>query len=159
MWRSGFGKPPRRQKHYQLVQPLEALVPALYTALTSPSLLLDSQAVPVYEHNAEGAQYVLIGQPTANRAGGSTACRIWDCTVLLDCVTLFHPEDVSSGPADAIASLVVSRLDGKRLPLAGGFQMGTATAETVEGLNDAFDGEETDVHRYVRMRFQLYLNS
>lgn len=139
------------------MQPLEALLPAIITQLTTPPLVLEGEEIGVYEHNAEGTRYVLVNQPTANRAGGSAGCKVWDCTVLLDCVTLFAPEAVSSGPADALASLVVDRLDEVVLPLAGGFQMGTADVDTVQGINDAFDGEQTDVHRYVRMRFQLYL--
>lgn len=122
---------------------------------------MDGATVAVYEHLPNGAtdtRYVLINLPQANRAGGSTNCRIWEVVVQLDCTTLFAPGFVSSAPADALASLVCERLDGPRLSLPGGYQMGQATAETVQGLEDAFDNEEVDVHRYVRMRFQVYQN-
>lgn len=138
------------------MQPLQPLLPAIYAALLG--LEYEGVTVPVYQpqlpNDEHPDRYVLIGQPTANRAGGSRACRIWSCTVLLDCVTVFAPGETSSIPADAIASLVCDRLDGATL-LVPGYQAGEATAEAVLSGTD-FDGEEADVHRYVRMRFPLY---
>lgn len=142
------------------MNPLLHLSPAIYTALTTPApLALEGAPVPVFEHlpnDFDGARYVLLNEPAASKRPGSRGCQAWSCTVLVDCVTLYTPGYVSSIPADELADQVTQRLDGVVLPLTGGLSMSLAEAETINSLNDAFDGEQVDVHRYVRMRFALY---
>lgn len=140
------------------MNPLRYLLPAIYTALTTPEPL----TAPVFQHlpaGYGGDAYVLLGQPTAEPTRGSVGCRQWDCTVLLDCVTLFAPGEASSIPADELADAVLSRLEAQALPLGGGLQMGRARLQLLNGADDAFDGKQIDVHRYVRMRFSLSYNS
>lgn len=139
------------------MNPQRHLIPAVLAALTAQPLPGEAA---VFEYLPAGSVvpvYVLIAQPTAVALPGSVACRIWSCTLLLDCVTLCEPTSISGVLADELADAVLSRLDGVRLPLAGGLQMGDARLELLSAAED-YDSETIDVHRYVRMRFDLYLN-
>jgi hypothetical protein len=141
------------------MNPLRSLIPAVYTALTAPPLTVDGAQVPVFEHLPNGfsePNYVLLGEPTVTKRPGSRGCQSWSCALLVDCVTLHTPGYVSSIAADELASQVCARLDEVQLPLAEGYAMSRADAESINSLSDSTDGEQVDVHRYVRMRFTLY---
>lgn len=131
---------------------------AIYEANEPKPLLLQGQPIPVYQHlpaDFGADRYVLLSQPTCTRSGGGQGCKTWEATVLLDCVTLFAPGYVSSIPADEMAGLVAERVDGIVLPLGGGLQASRGEVEQILGLQDAFDGEQTDVHRYLRLRTEI----
>lgn len=144
------------------MNPLKYLLPAVYAALTTPDKPeVEGVEVDVFQHlpnGYTGSLYVLIGQPTATPSGRAQACSLWSCTVLLDCVSLSEPGYVSSIPADELADQLTTRLFDVVLSLGGGWQASRAQVEQITGLQDAFDGEQTDTHRYVRMRFDVYFN-
>jgi hypothetical protein len=167
------------------VNPIKYLIPAVYQALTqglttsngggyvaagyvsggyvgsATPLLIEGLPVPVYQHlppSDAGDRYVLLGQPTCEQEPGSQGCKSWDCTLLLDCITLYDPGYATSILADELADQLSARTDGLRLTLPAGLQAAPATVENIHGLQDTFDGRQTEVHRYMRLRYSLYTN-
>lgn len=143
------------------MNPLAYLRPAVYAALTSPALVLDGATVSVKAYGAgEGSAYVLLppAQDTANKTNTNPRCQQWECTLLVDAVTLHPNTQLSVARADALADLLSARLDGNRLPLPQGLQVTRAAVENVNGADDS-DGEQVDIHRYLRVRYSISLNS
>lgn len=139
------------------MNPLAVLRPALYTALTSPALLLAGADVPVGEYfpGAPGAAYVEIDQPTDTDAGGSAGCRQFSCTALLNVVTQFNSVQVSGNMAETIVSQIHARLRGQVLPMPDGWQCGPGQLEPALQVKET-NGEQTLVRRLLRYRWALY---
>lgn len=143
------------------MNPLKYLRPAVYAALTTPALELAGESVPVLAYGATDATaYVLLppAQDTASPTSASRSCKGWSCTLLVDVVTLNKTAELSVARADALAELVSERLDGVRLVLEGDMQISQATVEQVNG-GESYDGEKVDIHRYLRLRYQVYYNA
>lgn len=102
--------------------PLARLLPALYAALSG--LAVADVAVPVYEHSvpAETRFYVLLSDSAILAAGGRLGCQSWRCEVVVDVVTRFSTEALSSAPASEISEQVLLRLAGVALALPDGWQ-------------------------------------
>ncbi|MBC6988935.1 hypothetical protein [Hymenobacter sp. BT491] len=135
---------------------------ALIAALNTPSIAVSGAVVKAYTHPPLGTRppYILVTQPTMIPGLGSVACQVWECTYLLDIVTSFATAgQVSDLPSFAISGQLLSRLHGKRLPLADGYQMAPVAFGLANTVTDAASGETVDVHRYVRVRFQLQYNA
>lgn len=143
------------------MNPLAVLRPAVYAALTSPALELGSVVVPVVAYGlpAGTGPYILSdpAQDTSTEAAAARSCKQWECTLLLDMVTLHQVGAISVAKADELAVLASDRLSDVLLPLANGYRMMSAKVEQINGGND-FDGEKADVHRYLRLRYLVYLN-
>ena len=142
------------------MNPLEPLLPALRDALLLPPMeTADGQPVQVLQYLPLGFAdrlYVQLKQPTAVPQQRARECKSWDCTLLLDCVQICAPGFVNADEADRLAGEVDERLTRQELPLPEGWSMSEGRTETINGLDERFDGEQIDVHRYVRMRFTLY---
>lgn len=137
------------------MNPQRYLIPAVLDALLEGGPLPGGALVTEFQPGAATA-YVLISQPTVADLPGTAGCRMWSCTLLLDCVTLCEPEAISAVLCDELADEVLGRLQGQPLALGGGLRLnGRATLELLSGAAD-FDQEQVDVHRYLRMRFSLY---
>lgn len=142
------------------MNPLAYLLPALIALLKAPPLQCDGANVGAYEHlpgNSAG-HYVLLEQPTATGAGGAIACRRWSCTALVNVVTQFATDLVSSEPAETLATQVAERVEGQRLVLPAGFDCGPATLELHSELRED-DGELLAVRRLLRYRWDVYYNA
>ncbi|SNR92384.1 hypothetical protein [Hymenobacter mucosus] len=141
------------------MNPTKYILPAVYAALTSPPLAAVAGVQPkVYQYLPKGFKdvlYVQIKQPTATKERGAQGCKSWSCTVLLDCVRLTQPGRSSSVAVDELADLVSERLDGARLYLGADLEASPADVEQITPLDDAFDGEQVDIHRYLRVRFTV----
>lgn len=142
------------------MNPLKHLSPALYARLASPALLLDGVAVPVFEHVPDNyaGHYVLLQQPTHVPAGRARGCQGWSCTALVDVITQFAAEAVSSDPVDELLDQISERLDGEPLALPTGFDCGRATFEPSLEIRET-TGERVQVRRLVRYRWQVYYHA
>jgi hypothetical protein len=140
------------------MNPLAVLIPALYTALTSPPLSYAGVEVPVYEHleGNNAGHYVLLEQPSDADAGGTAGCKHFSCTVLVDVVTQFA-DVVSSLPAESIVTQVHERLRGTRLALPDRWDCQPSTVEPATQLKE-LDGELVAVRRLLRYRWEIYYN-
>lgn len=140
-----------------MLDPQFALYTALYSALTTPPLLLDSAPFPVYTHvQREQYDYLLISQPTANTSGGSAGCTAYDCTVLLSVYTSFPVAgQVSELPAYDLSSQVLSRLLYQRIPLPLGLSMSPVELAQATTVQDS-DDSRVYVMRHLRLRFSVY---
>lgn len=140
------------------MNPLAALLPALYTALTSPALVWAGADVPVYQPQAPGAlagHYVLLTQPTDQDAGGAAGCRQYSCTVALDVVSQFAPGAVSSLPAEHLVSDIHARLRGQRLALGSGWDCQPGRLENEVQLPE-LDGTTVALRRVLLYRWELF---
>lgn len=146
------------------MNPLARLLPALITLLRAPALSWDGADVNVWEHLPanEARHYVLVEQPTATKASGSTACRHWSCTVLLKVITQFPPDAIPSEPVEDIATQVIARVEGDnpalpapRLYLGPGYDCHPAELVLHSELNE-LDGELVAVQRLLRYRWEIY---
>lgn len=137
------------------MNPLAVLIPALYAKLAG--LSYGGQAVPVYEHLPKNSptHYVLIEQPTDTDAGGSIGCAHYSCTVLLDVVTQFASDVVTSEPAEAIVSQIHARLRRQRLVLPAGWDCQIGLVEPATQLVE-LDGELLAIRRLLRYRWEVY---
>ena len=140
------------------MNPLRYLRPAVYAALTSPAVVLESGvSVPVraYGRGME-AVYILLNpdQDTCNKTLDGRACKQWDCTLLVDVVTLHRNGELSVALADEAADAVSAHLDNARLALPAGLQILRATVENING-GSQLDGEQVDIHRYLRVRYTI----
>lgn len=140
-----------------MTDPASALRTAVFAALTSPALLLDSVAVPVVGPVASATQaapYVVLSSQTATGGQVAESCIAQEVTLLIDVVTAFVGGHVSTAPADAIAAQIVPRLS------AAGLVIGTyevisrqlALSETLTELTST----ETVVRRLMRFRYTLF---
>lgn len=138
------------------MNPLARLSPALYTALTG--LAYAGVAVPVYQHVPEKAPlyYVVLHEPKIGQATGRLTCRQWPCSVTVEVITRFATDAVSSVPADAIADLVLARLDGRSLPLIGGWQAMEGQLAAGDGEGEPTDGDYRLVRRRLTLRWVLF---
>jgi len=138
------------------MNPLAVLLPALYAALASPALIWDSQPVRAYEHLPDNipTHYVLIEQPTDADIGGSRGCQRYSCTVLLDVITQFATDLVSSVPVESLVSQIHERLRGQRLPLPKGWGCAPGVLLLASQLNE-LDGELLATRRLLRYRWDL----
>lgn len=141
------------------MNPLAALLPAIYRALAAPPLMWQGVEVPAgqFVNGNDAANYVLITQPTDTDAGGATGCRHFTCTVLLDVVTQFAKDRLTAAPAEAIVSQLHERLRGKRLVLPAGWDCMPGVLELVSQVEE-LDGELAAVRRLVRYRWEVYYN-
>jgi hypothetical protein len=140
------------------LNPLAVLLPALNATLTAPPLLWQGSPVVVEQHLAGNSKghYVLIEQPMAVDAGGSTACKRYACTALLDVVTQFRTDRISSRPAEEITSLLMDRLDSRRLALRGeGWECGPSLLEISTPLTEQV-GSLVAVRRLLRYRWDVF---
>lgn len=138
------------------MNPLEVLLPALYLALNTPALEWAGQPVPA-EQNLPGptaGHYVLLDQPTDADAGGATSCAHFTCTVLLQVVTQFAADAVSSRAAESLASQIHARLRGQRLDLGAEWDCQPGTVSTLEAKG--LPGELLTVRRLLRYRWEVY---
>jgi hypothetical protein len=129
--------------------------------MATPGLTLAGASVPVLAYGqAQASAYVLLppAQDTQSLTISTAHCQEWDCTLLVDVVTRHASGELSTEDADTLADLVSDRLDGNRLALPQGLQILRAVVEQVNG-GDALDGEQVDIHRYLRLRYTLSLNS
>ena len=142
------------------MNPLRYLRPAVYAALTSPALELAGIPVPVraYGIGAEAA-YVLLSpdQDTLSSISSGPRCEQWDCTLLVDVVTLHRNGALSVALADELADLITERLHHNRFPLPLGLHLLRAVVEGVNGASQ-LDGEQVDIHRYLRLRYTVAYN-
>lgn len=139
------------------MNPLRYLRPAVFAALTSPAVELDGAVVPVKAFGeAEADVYVLLdpNQDTSNTTLRTRACRRWDCTLLVDVVTRNKNNRLSVEVADEVADLVSERLDNLRMELPSSLMVESATVETILGGGN-LDGEQVDIHRYLRLRYTI----
>ena len=140
------------------MNPLRYLRPAVYAALTSPAVVLAGGAtVPVRAYGS-GPElvYLLLSpdQDTQNLTLAGRACDQWDCTLLVDVVTLHANGALSVALADEAADAVTQHLHRNRLALPAGLQILRATVESMNG-GSALDGEQVDIHRYLRVRYTI----
>lgn len=142
------------------MNPLASLLPALIALLNAPPLQYDGAEVGAFEHlpSNNAGHYVLLQQPTAVGAGGSAACRRWSCTALVDVVTQFPTDLVSSEPAETLATQVASRVEGRRLTLPVGYDCGPATLDLHSELRES-DGELLAVRRLLRYRWDVFYST
>ena len=143
------------------MNPLRYLRPAVYAALTSPAVVLASGVtVPVraYGRGTEAA-YILLNpdQDTCNITLDGPRCQQWDCTLLVDVVTLHASGTLSTAPADEAADVVAEHLHHNRFTLPAGLQLLRAAVESVSG-GSGLDGEQVDIHRYLRLRYTVAYN-
>lgn len=143
------------------MDPLQHLLPAVYTALTAPTLAVDGTDVPVFQHLFEprAGHYVLLSQPTAVDEGGSAACLGWSCTLLIDVVTQFRTRAIDTIPAAQLASAILARLHRQRLVFtAPEWDCGPAALVLNQGLDDpAAPGQELFAYRrLIRLRWTVY---
>ncbi len=141
------------------MNPLRYLRPAVYAALTRPALVLASGAVlPVRAYGSAATEpvYLLLSpdQDTQNLTQAGRACTQWDCTLLVDVVTLHQNGALSVALADEVADAVTERLHQYRPMLPAGLQLLRAVVESVNG-GSQLDGEQVDIHRYLRLRYSL----
>ena len=145
------------------MNPLRYLRPAVFAALTSPAplVLASGASVPVraYGRGPEPV-YVLLNpdQDTCNITLDSPRCQQWDCTLLVDVVTRHVSTALSVAVADEAADAVTEQLHHNRLLLPAGLQVLAARVETVNG-GSGLDGEQVDIHRYLRLRYSLAYNA
>ena len=144
------------------MNPLRYLRPAVYAALTSPAVVLVSGVmVPVraYGRGTEAA-YILLNpdQDTCNSTIDSPRCQQWDCTLLVDVVTLHASGTLSTALADEVADAVADHLHHNRFTLPAGLQLLAAKVESVSG-GSGLDGEQVDIHRYLRLRYTVAYNA
>lgn len=143
------------------MNPLRYLRPAVYAALSSPAPVLNGQAVTVRAYGGGVAPaYVLLNPDldTCNKTLDGRACKQWDCTFLVDVVTLHANDRLSVALADELADLLSERMDNVRLSLAGGLQVTRASVEQVNS-GSRLDGEQVDIHRYLRLRYSVSYNT
>ena len=145
------------------MNPLLHLLPAVYAALSRPALTWAGAPVPAFEHLAQplAGHYVLLEQPTATGQGGGRQCRQWSCTALVDVVTQFPTDLVSSAPADALADQITDRLEGQALyGLPAGYDCGPAVLELHNELREGGAGVElAAVRRLLRFRWTVYAHA
>ena len=144
------------------MNPLRYLRPAVYAALTSPAVVLASGVtVPVraYGRGTEAA-YILLNpdQDTCNITLDGLRCQQWDCTLLVDVVTLHASTLLTVADADEAADAVADHLHHNRFTLPAGLQILTAKVDSFNG-GSGLDGEQVDIHRYLRLRYSLAYNA
>ena len=143
------------------MNPLRYLRPAVYAALTSPAVVLASGVtVPVraYGRSTDPVSILLSPeQDTCNSTLDSPRCQQWDCTLLVDVVTLHASTLLSIAEADEAADVVADHLHQNRFALPAGLQILRARVESVNG-GSGLDGEQVDIHRYLRLRYSLAYN-
>lgn len=146
------------------MNPLAYLLPALVTLLKAPPLSYEGQVVPAYEYvpGNRPTHYVLLTQPTAVAVPGGRGCRQWTCTALIDVVTQFPTDYLSSLPAEAIATQVTERIEGAEgsklrpvLTLPSNYECGPAALELHSQLEE-LTGELVAIRRLLRYRFDIY---
>jgi hypothetical protein len=137
------------------MNPLARLSPALYTALSG--LVYAGVSVPVYEQpNVEPpAYYVLLARPKVLSTTGRASCRQWYCEVVIQVMTKFPSRNVDATPADAIADLILLRLDGQRLPMADRWDCLPGQLESLDDEAEGTDEENHIVPRRLRLRWLL----
>lgn len=143
------------------MNPLAALLPALYAALATPPLQWQGVTVPVGQFvgptwDASG-HYVLLTQPTDTDLGRTAGCWRFTCTVLIDVVTQFGQNALSAAPAEAIVSQVNDRLRGVRLALPLGWDCQPGTMQLASQVEET-DGDLVAVRRLLRYRWDVYYN-
>jgi hypothetical protein len=141
------------------MNPLARLSPALYAALSG--LAVAGVAVPVYEHSvpADARFYVLLSAPAILAAGGRPGCRSWRCEVVVQAITRFASDKLTSVPANELAEQVLLRLDGVALPLPEGWQcMPGQLMPADEGAPPAADTPQQVVRR-LRLRWEVYCHA
>ncbi|UOR07163.1 hypothetical protein MUN82_08710 [Hymenobacter aerilatus] len=139
------------------MNPLKHLIPTLYTTLTVPPLVYDGVDIKVYEHPDSELRehYVFLQQPTFAPTAGSTGCRAWECTALIDVITQFPADQLSSEPADELADQITNRLDNVALPMPAGWQCGRGITLLGSELRED-NGELRAVRRLLRYRWSVY---
>ena len=144
------------------MNPLRYLRPAVYAALTSPAVVLaDGAVLPVRAYGGgTEAVYLLLNpdQDTQNLTLSGPRCQQWDCTLLVDVVSLHASTVLSVAEADEAADVVADHLHQNRFALPAGLQVLRARVETVNGGSE-LDGEQVDIHRYLRLRYSLAYNA
>lgn len=137
------------------MNPLLRLSPAVYAALSG--LAYAGVPVPAVEFLAAptAGHYVLLEQPTAVEVSGRARCKQWTCTLVVDVVTQFAGDLLSSGPADALSEQVLVALQDVALPLPeAGWQCSAGTLELSTELRET-DGALKAVRRLLRLRWTL----
>jgi hypothetical protein len=141
------------------MNPLARLSPALYTALSG--LAVVGVPVPVYEHSvpADTRFYVLLSEPAILASGGRPGCRSWRCEVVVQVITRFASDTMSSVPANEVAEQVLLRLDGVALPLPEHWQcMPGQLLPIDDGPTPAADMPQQVVRR-LRLRWEVYCHA
>jgi hypothetical protein len=141
------------------LNPFKHLSPALYARLSN-ALTLAGAVVPVHEHlpGNHAGHYVLLQQPLATRAPGSAGCQAWSCTVLVDVVTQFPTQAISSVPANELADQITELLDFQRLTVPG-YDCGPGLLETLGDAPPESIGELVVVRRLLRYRWQVHYHA
>ena len=96
-------------------------------------------------------------QDTCNSTLDGPRCQQWDCTLLVDVVTLHANGALSTALADEAADVVADHLHHNRFTLPAGLQLLTAKVDSVNG-GSGLDGEQVDIHRYLRLRYTVAYN-
>jgi hypothetical protein len=141
------------------MNPLTSLSPALYAALLG--LAVKGASVPVYEHSVPtGLKFwVLLGSPAIISASGRSGCRSWTCEVVIQVITRFPTDTLSSVPANLIADQVLLCLAGVALVMPEPWQcMPGLLLPAGEGEQAAADTPRQVVRR-LRLRWDLYYHS
>lgn len=148
------------------MDPLQHLIPAVYTALSATPLTQAGKSVPVFQHpdKEQSWHYVLLSQPTATDDIGSAGCYGWSCTLLIDVVTQFHSRAIDTIPSQHLAAAILERLhraaDGTRprLDLPDGWDIGPTQLVLNQGLDDPAQPNQQlfAYRRLIRLRWPVY---
>ncbi|UOR05865.1 DUF3168 domain-containing protein [Hymenobacter aerilatus] len=138
--------------------PIITIQKAVFKALRDAQITLMATPVPTFEFVPQTVNppYILISQQTCIPSNGSTNCKVWECTLLLDILTTFSTGGgINSDDVAEIAAQVLGVLEDKRLELSNGFQMSPAELIMSNNLVDNKTKETIDVHRFLRFSFSL----
>ena len=145
-----------------MTDPASALRTAIYVALTSPALVSGAGAVPVPVYGPVApadspTPYVVLSSQTATGEQLAAGCVQQEVTLLVDVVTAFPGQHITTAVADAIAAQIVPRLT------AAGFAVGTyavvARGLPLSELMTQQTPTETTVRRLLRVRYRLLESS
>lgn len=141
------------------MNPLARLSPALYAALSG--LAVAGVPVPVYEHSvpAKTPFYVLLSEPVILTSGGRPGCRFWRCEVVVQAITRFAGDTLTSVPANEITEQVLRRLQGVELAMPEFWQcMPGQLRPSDEGPAPTADAPPQVVRR-LRLRWEVYCHA